>query len=100
MRSRLTDASNGGAQPVDRDALLRALFPAGIPPRQDVIKQSTPGSTKQNASPAPANRSCGAVSTGLQSLGIGAGSSSEAQSPRAWTEKGPVAGPFSVPRFR
>jgi hypothetical protein len=30
-------ASNGGAQPVDRDALLRALFPAGIPPRQDVI---------------------------------------------------------------
>jgi hypothetical protein len=32
-------ASNGGAQSVDRDALLRALFPAGIPPRQDVITQ-------------------------------------------------------------
>ena len=32
-----TAASNGGPQSVDRDALLRALFPAGIPPRQDVI---------------------------------------------------------------
>jgi hypothetical protein len=32
-----TAAANGGAQPVDRDALLRTLFPAGIPPRQDVI---------------------------------------------------------------
>jgi hypothetical protein len=34
-----TAATIGGAQPVDRDALLRALFPAGIPPRQDVITQ-------------------------------------------------------------
>jgi hypothetical protein len=33
-RGRSTAAmSNGGAQSVDRDALLRALFPAGIPPR-------------------------------------------------------------------
>jgi hypothetical protein len=31
-------ASNGVAEPVDRDALLRALFPAGIPPRQEVIE--------------------------------------------------------------
>ena len=39
-RGRSTTAvSNGGAQPVDRDALLRTLFPAGIPPRQDVITQ-------------------------------------------------------------
>jgi hypothetical protein len=30
-------ASNGRAQTVDRDALLRTLFPDGIPPRQDVI---------------------------------------------------------------
>ena len=38
-RGRSTAAApNGGAQPVDRDALLRALFPAGIPPRQDVIE--------------------------------------------------------------
>jgi Zinc finger, C2H2 type len=38
-RSRSTTAAtNGGAQPVDRDALLRTLFPAGIPPRQDVIE--------------------------------------------------------------
>jgi hypothetical protein len=29
--------SNGGAASVDRDALLRALFPQGIPPRQEVI---------------------------------------------------------------
>ena len=34
-----TAASTGGARPVDRDALLRALFPDGIPPRQDVITQ-------------------------------------------------------------
>jgi len=32
-------ATNGNAQGVDRDALLRALFPNGIPPRQDVIAQ-------------------------------------------------------------
>ena len=31
--------ANGGAPSVDRDALLRALFPNGIPPRQDVITQ-------------------------------------------------------------
>ena len=30
--------STGAARSVDRDALLRALFPAGIPPRQDVIE--------------------------------------------------------------
>ena len=28
---------NGGGSGVDRDALLRALFPQGIPPRQEVI---------------------------------------------------------------
>src|SRR5262245_56825609 len=32
-------AANGGAPGVDRDALLRTLFPSGIPPRQDVITQ-------------------------------------------------------------
>jgi hypothetical protein len=32
-------AANGAAQSVDRDALLRTLFPNGIPPRQDVITQ-------------------------------------------------------------
>jgi len=32
-------AANGAAQNVDRDALLRTLFPNGIPPRQDVIAQ-------------------------------------------------------------
>ena len=38
-RDRSTRASsNGAAQPVDRDALLRTLFPAGIPPREDVIQ--------------------------------------------------------------
>jgi hypothetical protein len=31
-------AADGGAQPVDRDALLRSLFPGGIPPRQDVVE--------------------------------------------------------------
>ena len=31
-------AANGGAQTVDRDALLRSLFPAGIPPRLDVVE--------------------------------------------------------------
>ncbi len=30
-------ASNGGNAAVDYDALLRALFAAGIPPRQDII---------------------------------------------------------------
>jgi uncharacterized C2H2 Zn-finger protein len=34
-RAAATSASNGVA--VDHDALLRALFPAGIPPRQDII---------------------------------------------------------------
>ena len=32
-----TSASNGASAAVDHDALLRALFPAGIPPRQDII---------------------------------------------------------------
>jgi len=32
-------ASDGAGQSVDRDALLGALFPNGIPPRQDVIAQ-------------------------------------------------------------
>jgi hypothetical protein len=31
-------AADGGAQPVDRDALLRSLFPGGIPPRPDVVE--------------------------------------------------------------
>jgi hypothetical protein len=30
-------ARTGGATEVNRDALLEALFPAGIPPRQDVV---------------------------------------------------------------
>jgi hypothetical protein len=34
--SAATTRGNGG---IDRDALLRALFPNGIPPRQDVIGQ-------------------------------------------------------------
>ena len=34
-----TAAANDGAPRVDRDALLRTLFPNGIPPRQDVIVQ-------------------------------------------------------------
>ena len=33
-----TTMSNDGAQPVNRDALLRTLFPTGIPRRQDVIQ--------------------------------------------------------------
>jgi len=33
-----TAASNGAGQSVDRDALLRTLFPASIPPRQEVIE--------------------------------------------------------------
>jgi len=32
-------ATDGAGQGVDRDALLAALFPSGIPPRQDVIVQ-------------------------------------------------------------
>jgi len=32
-------AANSSGQGVDRDALLAALFPSGIPPRQDVIVQ-------------------------------------------------------------
>jgi uncharacterized C2H2 Zn-finger protein len=32
-----TRASSGGSAAVDHDALLRTLFPAGIPPRQDII---------------------------------------------------------------
>ena len=32
-----TRASNGASAAVDHDALLRTLFPAGIPPRQDII---------------------------------------------------------------
>src|SRR5262245_34436967 len=31
--------ANGGGAGVDRGALLRTLFPNGIPPRQDVIAQ-------------------------------------------------------------
>ena len=38
-RDATTTATNSGAQSIDRDALLRTLFPNGIPPRQDVIKQ-------------------------------------------------------------
>jgi hypothetical protein len=33
-------SSNAGGSGVDRDALLRALFPNGIPPREDVIAQA------------------------------------------------------------
>jgi hypothetical protein len=32
-----TEARNGGAATIDRDALLRTIFPGGIPPRQDVV---------------------------------------------------------------
>jgi Zinc finger, C2H2 type len=32
-----TRASNSASRGVDHDALLRTLFPAGIPPRQDII---------------------------------------------------------------
>jgi hypothetical protein len=38
-RTTTPDATNGATQNVDRDALLRTLFPNGIPPRQDVITQ-------------------------------------------------------------
>ena len=38
-RTTTTAAPNSPAQTVDRDALLRTLFPAGIPPRQDLIHQ-------------------------------------------------------------
>ena len=32
-------ATDGVGQGIDRDALLAAVFPSGIPPRQDVIAQ-------------------------------------------------------------
>jgi hypothetical protein len=38
-RSATSATSNGAGSAVDRDALLRALFPNGIPPRLDVIAQ-------------------------------------------------------------
>jgi hypothetical protein len=38
-RATTATASNGSTQGIDRDALLRTLFPNGIPPRQDVIGQ-------------------------------------------------------------
>src|SRR5262245_23653723 len=38
-RATTTAVTDGAAQGVDRDALLRTLFPNGIPPRQDVIAQ-------------------------------------------------------------
>lgn len=38
-RATTVTSANGAAQSVDRDALLRTLFPNGIPPRQDVITQ-------------------------------------------------------------
>jgi hypothetical protein len=38
-RTTVSAAANGSAASVDRDALLRTLFPNGIPPRQDVIAQ-------------------------------------------------------------
>jgi predicted RNA-binding Zn-ribbon protein involved in translation (DUF1610 family) len=36
-RGRAASASRDGNR-IDRDALLRALFPQGIPPRQDVVR--------------------------------------------------------------
>jgi hypothetical protein len=36
-RSAASVATNGTTAAVDRDALLRTLFPNGIPPRQDVV---------------------------------------------------------------
>ena len=47
--------SNGRGESVNRDALLRTLFPAGIPPRGDGSAPSTAGSTKHNAWPVSAN---------------------------------------------
>src|SRR5262245_8024712 len=38
-RTAASAAANSAGQSVDRDALLRALFPDGIPPRQEVIAQ-------------------------------------------------------------
>ena len=35
--ARSSGSRNGRRQTVDRDALLRTLFPTGIPPQQDVI---------------------------------------------------------------
>jgi hypothetical protein len=36
-RRRSAAVTDNGRQTVDRDALLRTLFPAGIPPREDVL---------------------------------------------------------------
>jgi hypothetical protein len=38
-RGRVSASPTRGNGSVDRDALLRSLFPEGIPPRQDVIGQ-------------------------------------------------------------
>jgi hypothetical protein len=38
-RTTSSPASNGSTPSVNRDALLRTVFPNGIPPRQDVITQ-------------------------------------------------------------
>ena len=38
-RATTLTSANSGAPSVNRDALLRTLFPNGIPPRQDVITQ-------------------------------------------------------------
>jgi hypothetical protein len=38
-RTTTATSLNGGPTAVNRDALLRTLFPNGIPPRQDVIVQ-------------------------------------------------------------
>jgi hypothetical protein len=35
----MATTATGNAPSVDRDALLRTLFPSGIPPRQEVISQ-------------------------------------------------------------
>jgi hypothetical protein len=34
-------SSNGAATSVNRDALLRALFPNGMPAREDVVRAAT-----------------------------------------------------------
>jgi hypothetical protein len=40
--TRTTASATNRARPtIDRDALLRSLFPNGIPPREDVISQVT-----------------------------------------------------------
>ena len=38
VRSR-AGSSDGGRTRIDRDALLRTLFPKGVPPRQDAIRR-------------------------------------------------------------